>query len=159
MLELARRSDEDRADIIMATAFKMGMNEAIIEKDFWVCWILEMIFHHSKYFERLAFKGGTSLSKGYGIIERFSEDVDLILDWRTLGYKLNEPWNERSNSKQNQFNNEINQKTEIFLKEILMPHFNDIINNQGIVGFKLYIDESDLKQLGLYILNYLLMKH
>lgn len=41
--------------------------------------------------EHLAFKGGTSLSKCFGLIQRFSEDIDLILDWRLLGYEKNEP--------------------------------------------------------------------
>ena len=40
----------------------------------------------------MVFKGGTSLSKAYHLIERFSEDIDLILDWRLLGYGLKEPW-------------------------------------------------------------------
>lgn len=46
--------------------------------------MLEILFHHCDYSNHLSFKGGTSLSKGYGIIERFSEDIDLILDWRLL---------------------------------------------------------------------------
>lgn len=50
--------------------------------------------------EAFTFKGGTSLSKCYGLIKRFSEDIDLILDWRVLGYGLNEPWKQRSNTKQ-----------------------------------------------------------
>ena len=49
--------------------------------------------------EAFTFKGGTSLSKCYGLIKRFSEDIDLILDWRVLGYGLNEPWKQRSNTK------------------------------------------------------------
>ncbi len=47
----------------------------------------------------MVFKGGTSLSKAFGLIERFSEDIDLILDWRLLGYGIDEPWEERSNTK------------------------------------------------------------
>ncbi|MCR5452443.1 MAG: nucleotidyl transferase AbiEii/AbiGii toxin family protein, partial [Lachnospiraceae bacterium] len=42
---------------------------------------------------------GTSLSKAYGLIERFSEDIDLILEWRVIGYKKDETWEERSNTK------------------------------------------------------------
>ena len=48
----------------------------------------------------MVFKGGTSLSKAFGLIERFSEDIDLILDWRLLGYGEIEPWEPRSNSAQ-----------------------------------------------------------
>ena len=65
----------------------------------------------------VTFKGGTSLSKGYHLISRFSEDIDLILDWRVLGYGINEPWEKRSNTKQDAFNKEANQKAEVFLAE------------------------------------------
>lgn len=56
-----------------------------IEKDFWVCYMLDYLFHRCAWKDNLDFKGGTSLSKAYGLIERFSEDIDLILDWRVLG--------------------------------------------------------------------------
>src|SRR5262249_51016922 len=50
----------------------------ILEKDFWVCWLLSILFE-SKFADALVFKGGTSLSKVFGVIERFSEDIDLSL--------------------------------------------------------------------------------
>jgi len=62
------------------------MNPAIVEKDFWVCWILKHLFAKPALKGQMVFKGGTSLSKVFGLIERFSEDIDLILDWRLLGY-------------------------------------------------------------------------
>lgn len=143
MLTLAKRSNEDREAIFTATALKKGMNEAIVEKDFWVCWMLELLFHHSIYSNRLSFKGGTSLSKGYGIIERFSEDIDLILDWRVLGYNQNEPWDDRSNSAQDRFNDEANSRTEAFLEEKLMPHLNELVIANEIKDYQFYIDETD----------------
>ena len=65
-----------------------------------VCLTLDYLFHRSPWKEAVTFKGGTSLSKGYHLISRFSEDIDLILDWRVLGYGINEPWEKRSNTKQ-----------------------------------------------------------
>ena len=62
------------------------MNPAIVEKDFWVCWILKHLFAEPALKGQMVFKGGTSLSKVFGLIDRFSEDIDLILDWRLLGY-------------------------------------------------------------------------
>ncbi len=56
-----------------------------IEKDWWVCLVLKAVFK-SKYAESIIFKGGTSLSKAYSLIERFSEDVDLVIDRKLLGY-------------------------------------------------------------------------
>lgn len=143
MLKIALLSDKDRSDLITATAAKVGMNEAIVEKDFWVSWMLEILFHHCDYSNQLSFKGGTSLSKGYGIIKRFSEDIDLILDWRALGYKLNEPWEERSNTAQEKFNKDANKKTMIFLKDVLMPHLVALVHEQGVEKCRFYIDESD----------------
>ena len=85
----------DRHALFMNTAGKTGLTVAIIEKDFWVCWTLDYLFHRCKWSNDLAFKGGTSLSKAFHLIERFSEDIDLILDWRVLGYEINEPWEQR----------------------------------------------------------------
>ena len=88
MRNIATIPARDREALFRNTAAKMGMSEAIIEKDFWVCYMLDYLFHRCAWKSNLAFKGGTSLSKAYGLIERFSEDIDLILDWRVLGYGI-----------------------------------------------------------------------
>ena len=106
MKTVARLSAEDRSDLFRNTANRMQMSDAIVEKDFWVCFTLDYLFHRSPWKDSITFKGGTSLSKAYHLINRFSEDIDLILDWRILGYSLNEPWEERSNTKQDAFNKE-----------------------------------------------------
>ena len=100
MRNIAKIKENDRKALFHNTAAKMGMTDAIIEKDFWVCYMLDYLFHRCAWKDNIAFKGGTSLSKAYGLIERFSEDIDLILDWRVLGYGINEPWEKRSNTKQ-----------------------------------------------------------
>lgn len=61
-----------------------GVLPVIVEKDFWVCWALDHLF--ADFPHRLIFKGGTSLSKVFGLIERFSEDIDLAFDRRELGF-------------------------------------------------------------------------
>ena len=143
MLNLAKRPDGDRAAIFTTTAIKIGLNEAIIEKDFWVCWMLEILFHHSDYSKFLSFKGGTSLSKAYGLINRFSEDIDLILDWRVVGYGTNEPWIERSNTAQDKFNLEINNRVSEFIREKLKYNLENIVVEQGVENCRFYIEESD----------------
>lgn len=100
MHEFATLPQEDRADAVIVAAREKGMHPAIVEKDFWVCWTLDYLFGESAFRSSFAFKGGTSLSKGFNLIERFSEDIDLIFDWRLLGYGLEEPWEKRSNTKQ-----------------------------------------------------------
>jgi predicted nucleotidyltransferase component of viral defense system len=71
-------SENDRADAFLAASQRIGANVQHVEKDFWVCWTLDMLYHGlSSGAPRLLFKGGTALSKGYGLINRFSEDIDI----------------------------------------------------------------------------------
>ncbi len=75
---------DDRRDALAAAA-GLGVERApaLLEKDVWVVWCLQALFA-APFGEHLVFKGGTSLSKAYDVIERFSEDVDLTYDIRTL---------------------------------------------------------------------------
>ena len=75
-----------RADLFTETADRRALSEAIIEKDFWVCWILQQLFSIEALSGRLLFKGGTSLSKIFHAINRFSEDIDLAVDYVSLGF-------------------------------------------------------------------------
>jgi hypothetical protein len=77
----------DRRDVFLEAASLWGnMTPEVIEKDFWVCWTLKHIFDLGPSPANLVFKGGTSLSKVYGVIERFSEDIDLSLSREDLGF-------------------------------------------------------------------------
>ncbi len=143
MRKIAKVSAKDREALFRNTAAKMGMSEAIIEKDFWVCYMLDYLFHRCAWKENLAFKGGTSLSKAYDLIERFSEDIDLILDWRVLGYGINEPWEERSNTKQDIFNKEAGSKAEIFLRESFLPAIISDLTAELGADVKCFIDADD----------------
>lgn len=143
MYRIVKYSEDERRILFRNTAQKMNIHEAIIEKDFWVCLTLDYLFHQSEYQKVFTFKGGTSLSKCYGLIHRFSEDIDLILDWRTLGYSMDEPWEERSKTKQDAFNKDANYRAEIFLKETLLPILKKDISNIIEEDANLYIDEMD----------------
>ncbi len=70
--------DVERRLYIEQAAIRRNVSPVIIEKDFWVCWLLRILFE-SEFAGQLVFKGGTSLSKVFGVIERFSEDIDLSL--------------------------------------------------------------------------------
>ncbi len=121
MINVARLPEIDRKDLFRASSQIMKIHEAVIEKDFWVCWVLDYLFRDSPWKSSLIFKGGTSLSKVYGLIERFSEDIDLILDWELLGYNKEEPWKERTTTQMDKFGKTANQRTEKFLAEIFTP--------------------------------------
>ncbi len=69
---------EERRVYVEQAANRRNVSPVIMEKDFWVCWMLGVLFQ-SEFGDNLVFKGGTSLSKVFGIIERFSEDIDLSL--------------------------------------------------------------------------------
>ncbi len=78
----------ERKVYIDEAAARRGLAPAIVEKDFWVCWLLSILFQ-SSFRDAIVFKGGTSLSKVFGVINRFSEDIDLSLAPAFLG--LDEP--------------------------------------------------------------------
>jgi len=88
MDRIAQATAADRAELFRsaAAALRPERSPAIIEKDFWVCWTLHRIYAVMKFQPELIFKGGTSLSKAYNAIERFSEDVDLSISRRHLGF-------------------------------------------------------------------------
>lgn len=88
MDRIAQTSSPERAELFRASAAALqpDRSPAIIEKDFWVCWALHRIYDVLRFRPELIFKGGTSLSKAYDAIERFSEDVDLSLSRRHLGF-------------------------------------------------------------------------
>ena len=83
---IARMPADERAEVFAETADRKGLPEAIIEKDFWVCWVLKQLFSIEALSGRLLFKGGTSLSKIFHAINRFSEDIDLAVDYAALGF-------------------------------------------------------------------------
>lgn len=71
--------DETRLGLYTTTAQRIGTTPQNVEKDFWVCWTLDALFNGLVDRPRLLFKGGTSLSKGFGLIKRFSEDIDVTV--------------------------------------------------------------------------------
>ena len=85
--EVIRADPADRADLFLTTARRLGVPLINIEKDFWVCWTLNTLYHQlPKKGPRLLFKGGTSLSKAYELIDRFSEDIDITVFRDDLGH-------------------------------------------------------------------------
>ena len=76
-------SPSDQAELLDTAAARSGRPAHLLEKDVWVVWALSCLFS-SPLADRLTFKGGTSLSKAYNVIDRFSEDIDLTCDIRRL---------------------------------------------------------------------------
>jgi hypothetical protein len=118
MDKVARLPAKDRSDLFAETAQAMRTTPAIAEKDFWVVWVLSRVFANAELARILKFKGGTSLSKVFGLIGRFSEDIDLILDWREV--VQDDPLAERSKNKQNTFNEATNAEAVHYIDNVLL---------------------------------------
>ncbi len=126
MNRVANLPTEDRRELFAMTAERKGLGSlTVVEKDFWVCWTLKRIFSHPELKDKLLFKGGTSLSKAFGLIDRFSEDIDLVLDWRLVTDQ--DPVAKRSNTKQQALNAEINELAKVYIAETLLGVLNDAL--------------------------------
>jgi hypothetical protein len=84
--KIASTGRKDRSELFLLTAERMRLHPVNVEKDFWVCWLLKQLFTIPEYDGWLVFKGGTSLSKCFKLIQRFSEDIDLAVNYEKLGF-------------------------------------------------------------------------
>jgi len=89
--EVIAGSDRDRGALFAETATRLGTAIQNIEKDFWVCWTLDALFNGlDAGSPRLLFKGGTSLSKAFHLIDRFSEDIDITVFREDIGQAIDQ---------------------------------------------------------------------
>jgi hypothetical protein len=105
--------------------------------------MLDYLFTHSSVRSQLVFKGGTSLSKGYDLIRRMSEDIDIVIDWRLLGFGIEEPWDERSNKKHKAFIVDARSRAAGFLADTLLPQMLKDFNSIGVDGSSLNVKDDD----------------
>ena len=148
LLEIIQATPEDRSDVFLSTANALGTSLKNVEKDFWVCWVLDLIFNGRKKDEpRLLFKGGTSLSKAYSLISRFSEDVDITVFREDLGLNIEVSDLEQLSGKQQRIRLEnIKHACQAYIqgefKERLSKQIKDIFEAAGI-RFDLSVVEPD----------------
>jgi hypothetical protein len=119
MENIALLSKDQRKELFRETAIRRRISNAVAEKDFWVCWSLAKLFDDPDIAPKILFKGGTSLSKVFGLIERFSEDIDLILDWREIATE--DPQAKRSRTKQDHFNKNLQTAAQDYIRSRLLP--------------------------------------
>ncbi len=132
MDKVAKLREGDRRDLFRQTAANRGFHPAIAEKDFWVCWVLMKLFGDTTLQDQIVFKGGTSLSKVHHLIDRFSEDIDLVLNWELLGYGKgkSDPWLKLpSNTQLDKFNKEFNQKAAHYIANTLLAHIRTLLSS------------------------------
>lgn len=150
-LELPR---EDQREALLVAAERSGQPLHLLEKDVWVVWALNHLFA-GPYAKHLVFKGGTSLSKAYGVIRRFSEDVDLTYDIRAIAPDLvgksESPW-PTTRSQEKKWSKAIRQRLAELVAGELLPEIAKALQAQSLPataraeGEQIFIDYDALSQ-------------
>jgi hypothetical protein len=136
MAEFFQLSAGDRLEALNAAANASGIPPHLLEKDIWVVWSLRHLFA-GPYAEHLVFKGGTSLSKAYGVIRRFSEDVDLTYDIRAIAGDLVGDTGvplPSSKSQEKKWSKEIRARLAEWVGAEIAPRLKADIEQQGLPG-------------------------
>lgn len=141
----ANDTPANRDEAFRQAAAELGFAKAIVEKDFWVCWSLQHLFALPSFVDHLIFKGGTSLSKAYDVIHRFSEDVDLSLDRAQLGFEGDrDPQNpDLSGGKRKSLLQELQDAAEVTVAGPLLDEINTAFAARLDQPFSLQIDDGD----------------
>lgn len=125
MNSVINMTEGERRVLFEQVALKKSATVAVIEKDFWVCWVLGRLFSSTLLRDKIIFKGGTSLSKVFGVIERFSEDIDLILDWDEV--VAEDPNEARSNTRQDRFNKHAVELSREYIAQVFLPEVQRLV--------------------------------
>lgn len=121
MNRIATAEARFRSDVFKEAAARLRMPTAIVEKDFWVCWMLGLIFGSPFGPDSFVFKGGTALSKVYEVIQRFSEDIDLSLAPAVLGISEDEAAALTSRGKRDRWMKDLEARCCEWVKNELQP--------------------------------------
>ncbi|MDF0598760.1 nucleotidyl transferase AbiEii/AbiGii toxin family protein [Psychromarinibacter halotolerans] len=149
-----RLSGKDRLDALGVAADRLGRPAHLLEKDVWVVWAIQQLFG-SPIGTNLVFKGGTSLSKAYQVIDRFSEDVDLTFDIRALIPDLlggREDAMPATSSEERRWSKRVRQALPEWVAGTVQPILQQAMDREGIDaglridGDKLFIDYPHLAQ-------------
>lgn len=137
---------KERLPYFETAAAKMGVTVPLIEKDYWVVWVLGRLFNIDEIKSHLTFKGGTSLSKVYGLIRRFSEDIDLSIEKSFFGFsKDKSPDQAASRNKRTASLKRLSQECGKYVKGTLLKTLQEDFSTKlnSLDGWNLKIDETD----------------
>ena len=128
---------EDQREALLVAVERSGRPLHLLEKDVWVVWALRQLFG-GRHAQHLVFKGGTSLSKAYGVIRRFSEDVDLTYDIRAIAPDLIEeagsPW-PASRSQEKKWSKAIRLRLADLVRREVAPALAAAVADQGLPAY------------------------
>lgn len=150
MKEIYLLDQSEREDFFRVAAETSKISFEIIEKDYWVVWTLERLFALEELKTHLTFKGGTSLSKAYRIIDRFSEDIDLSIERNFLGFgETRDPEKQSSRNKQRKTLNDLSAACSAYVENKMLTDLNSaIVKKLGTTdGWKIEVDASDSQTL------------
>jgi hypothetical protein len=154
MRDFANRPARERAEVFEETAAQRSIGRAaIVEKDFWVCWTLSVLFGPGGPADitmagvpALLFKGGTSLSKVYGLIDRFSEDVDLTVARQILLTDDERPEADGiSNHERRRRIRHVEQRCITYVRDTILPFLTSL--SLGGVGLDVHVDGDDAQTI------------
>lgn len=121
-------SSENQRQVLQVVAPKLNKAAQILEKDIWVCLALQKLFTMPNALS-MVFKGGTSLSKAFRVIDRFSEDVDVTIDFRN--FTNEDPFLANvSNTRRKKISDNLKNSLREHLKEIVLPYLQTEIQNE-----------------------------
>ena len=144
----------DRWEVFARTANRLNTSPSNVEKDFWVCLVLDIVFNQlPKGHPRLLFKGGTSLSKGFGLIPRFSEDIDIVVFRDDLGFEDDlDPTLARnlSNRKRAALFNKLKEACSSYIRGDLLVALTKQLN-EIVAGCHVFSDEDDVDRQTLLV--------
>lgn len=146
MDEFAQLPSEERRLYFEQASVRLGLSAQVIEKDFWVCWTLRRLFSLDEFRGHLTFKGGTTLSKIYRVIERFSEDVDVAIERGFLGFGGDsEPEKGASGKEQQRRIDRLKEVRQSTVADRLQPQLDNAIaiGLGGGAGWSLTLDPDD----------------
>lgn len=122
-------SVSDQKEILQVMANKLGKTDQILEKDIWICLTLEKLFSMPKPLN-MVFKGGTSLSKAFNLIQRFSEDLDITLDYKNFTDK--DPVSSNlSRTKCDKLSDFLKESMKDYIKTVILPYLEMEIQNES----------------------------
>ena len=131
MNKFIQLSSDERSLYCRQAAERMAtpLPAAVIEKDFWVCWILNLLNEIPELKGNITFKGGTSLSKAWGLIDRFSEDIDIAINRKLFGqHPPNGAEDAESNRQRKMRLEELEVKSVEFIKEFILSRLQEKIS-------------------------------
>lgn len=146
MNEIHLLSKDERELFFRAATEIMNMPLEIIEKDYWVVWVIERLFSLEKMKSHLTFKGGTSLSKVYGLIDRFSEDIDLSIERKFFGFGVpNDPENAPSKKRQRTILDNLSKACSYYVQTQMLDDLKNAITVKlgTTEGWRVFSDEED----------------